>query len=507
MTRTGEKGVALVFTLFLMAALSAMAVSMMFLAQTETSASRNYKTMSQARYAGEAGVHRALHYLSSTAYTDLVTNTTGFDITASPVTYNGNPVVLAPVAINSNHPSTTIKNAYAALFANTAMSVGSGATVTYVATATLVSMKMVNIYGGTSGVVQTWRINATGTVPGTLPATVEVASVLERDAAPADMYAIFATGTGCGAITLSGQVDTDSYDSRNMTMVAGQPVTTSSGGAVGTNGNLSIGGQVTVNGNLDTPRTGVGNCTNGGVTALSQTGQATVTGDTIQLPQPKTYPTPALPVPLPPTTTMNISGSSTCFTLGWTPINISAPLASCSKDVATNTFTIRANGNTLSFGNMALTGGTKLVLDIGTGPATVPLNFNVNSFSMAGNSSLAVASGSAVTMNVVGQGVAGDVVDFTGGTLINPSFDPSKLQILYAGAGGMKISGGTESAATVYAPNAAITLTGNADFYGSILGKTFADSSGASVHYDRALSSKYFIIGNHVMSSFSWQKY
>src|SRR6187402_887599 len=115
MTRTGEKGVALVFTLFLMAALSAMAVSMMFLAQTETSASRNYKTMSQARYAGEAGVQRAIHYLSSTTYTGPVTTNglTGFDTSVSPVRYNGADVVLKPVSSQSNHPSSTIKDAFA----------------------------------------------------------------------------------------------------------------------------------------------------------------------------------------------------------------------------------------------------------------------------------------------------------------------------------------------------------------------------------------------------------
>ena len=56
MNRNNEQGVALVITLFLMASLSALAVSLMFLSQTETSASRNYRTMSQARYAGEAGV-------------------------------------------------------------------------------------------------------------------------------------------------------------------------------------------------------------------------------------------------------------------------------------------------------------------------------------------------------------------------------------------------------------------------------------------------------------------
>jgi hypothetical protein len=145
MVRTGEKGVALVFTLFLMAALSAMAVSMMFLAQTETSASRNYKTMSQARYAGEAGVHRVLHYLSSTAYTSLVTSVVSLDTSVTPVTYSGNPVVLAPIAANSNHPSTTIKNAYAALFSGASLSVGgNGATVSYAATATLIAARLVN---------------------------------------------------------------------------------------------------------------------------------------------------------------------------------------------------------------------------------------------------------------------------------------------------------------------------------------------------------------------------
>ena len=41
------------------------------------------------------------------------------------------------------------------------------------------------------------------------------------------------------------------------------------GGDVGTNGNLTINGSVDVNGNLSTPRTGVGNCTTGNVTACT----------------------------------------------------------------------------------------------------------------------------------------------------------------------------------------------------------------------------------------------
>src|SRR5262249_27363967 len=72
--------------LFLMAALSALAVSMMFLSQTETASSRNYRTMSRARYAGEAGIHKAINYLNSTAYTGVPLTYSSFGLSKSPVT-------------------------------------------------------------------------------------------------------------------------------------------------------------------------------------------------------------------------------------------------------------------------------------------------------------------------------------------------------------------------------------------------------------------------------------
>ena len=304
MGRSGEEGVALVFTLFLMAALSAMAVSMMFLAQTETSASRNYRTMSQARYAGEAGVHKTIHYLLN-SYTP-PTSMTGYTTTTSPVKYGTADVVLSAVSgVSSNYPDSAVVTAFNTA-AQGSLPVGSG-TVTYAAYAKLLSMRAVTVYGGGTGTIQTWLITATGTVPGPLPATVEVSAVLERNLTAADTYAIFATGTGCGAIDLRGTMHTDSYDSTSMTMSGGVPVTQSQSGAFGTNGNLSIEGNVTVNGNLDTPRTGVGDCNAGTPTALTGTGVATVTGSIVQLPQAKTYPAPSLPSPLPPTTSMSVA--------------------------------------------------------------------------------------------------------------------------------------------------------------------------------------------------------
>src|SRR5262245_22456760 len=123
--RSGERGVALIITMFLMAAMSALAVSLMFLSQTETSASRNYKTMSQARYAGEAGVHKAVNYLMNT-YS--ISSTSGFNINKSPVEASGSPVVLKSVAADSNYPDTAVKTAFAALFTGSAgtLAVGTG---------------------------------------------------------------------------------------------------------------------------------------------------------------------------------------------------------------------------------------------------------------------------------------------------------------------------------------------------------------------------------------------
>src|SRR5262245_32889079 len=66
-THTNERGIALVLSLFLMTAMSVLGVSLMFLSQTETYASMNYRMMSQARYAGEAGIQKAANFLLDTA--------------------------------------------------------------------------------------------------------------------------------------------------------------------------------------------------------------------------------------------------------------------------------------------------------------------------------------------------------------------------------------------------------------------------------------------------------
>ena len=249
MTRNNQQGVALVITLFLMASLSALAVSLMFLSQTETSASRNYKTMSQARYAGEAGIHKTMNYLMSTAYTNTVSTAfAAVNSSTSPVQYSGNAVVLSSTAADSNYPDAAVKTAFASAAAGS-LTAGTG-TLNYATTAKLLSMVQVtNVYGANGPrYIQTWQVTATGSVPvaGSNAATVAVTATLERDISDANTFAIFATGPGCGAISLQGNVETASYDSS-----AGS-TTTNSGGNVGTNGNMgdALGAQYLVLGQM-----------------------------------------------------------------------------------------------------------------------------------------------------------------------------------------------------------------------------------------------------------------
>jgi len=64
--RTKEKGSALIFALVMILVLSVMGSSLMFLSQSETWSSMNYRMMSQARYGAESGLSVAADYFVNT---------------------------------------------------------------------------------------------------------------------------------------------------------------------------------------------------------------------------------------------------------------------------------------------------------------------------------------------------------------------------------------------------------------------------------------------------------
>lgn len=483
-----DEGIALVLALLFMLAFSSLGAAVMVLSRTETFSSLNYRMMSQARYGAESGVHKAAHYLLNTyALPGSVSDpTSNYDTTVSPVTYLGQPVVLSAMAdVSGNYPVAAVQTAFAAAAQGT---LPAGQTsVAYTASATLLSMRDVTPYGSSvATVVQTWRLTARGTITGARSGQVKVSAILERQVVPAHTYAAFATNGGCGALDFSGGVSTDSYDSSNMTLVDGVPLTDESFGHVGTNGNLTESGGSTVNGTLSTPRTGVGNCNDGAVTALTLQGSAQVTEGIVALPQEVQFPAPDLPDPMPPTTNATMVGTSGCGVLALTA-------GVCTG--AAGVLTIDPQGAVVPLGNVHITSGASLTLEAGT--------YNINSIHLTGNSTLIIGSGP-VILNVAGQ--SDDTpLDFEGGAAVNESFDPSMLRIHYAGTGTLKLTGGTTTAAIVYAPLAATTIAGGADFYGSVLSATVAVSGGASIHYDRRLSRDFFTTGPQMMSSFTWR--
>src|SRR5258705_3094296 len=245
-----ERGIALVLALFLMTAVSVLGASLMFLSQTETYASMNYRIMSQTRYAAEAGVNKTANFLLDGAQYAVPTVAAGVDAIAaydtfkSPVQFGGQPVVLsATTGVASNYPVPAVQTAFNAAGQGT-LTAGT-ATLTYKTFATLISMSQFVDRFGDQKVIQTWEITADGGLNNSSKATVRVAATVETPKVSANAMAAFATDNGCDALQLFGSMQTDSYDSS-----LGTPAATheDSGGDVGTNGNIHVWGNADING-------------------------------------------------------------------------------------------------------------------------------------------------------------------------------------------------------------------------------------------------------------------
>ena len=80
MKRKQEAGIALLMTLIMLSILSVLAVSFMFLSQSETWSSMNYRLASQARDGAEAGINAAADYIVNTYAPPVTGATCGSDV-------------------------------------------------------------------------------------------------------------------------------------------------------------------------------------------------------------------------------------------------------------------------------------------------------------------------------------------------------------------------------------------------------------------------------------------
>jgi hypothetical protein len=484
-----ERGIALVIALFMTMIVSALAASMAYVARTETLSSQSYTTMAHARYGAESGLAAATHYLLSTPYAVTAPGTgpdplTNYNTNFSPVRRTNNTDVVLNTAGGSNYPVNAVVTAFAAAGAGT-LTVGNG-TVTYGARARLLALRRVtDSMSGNTETLQKWEITGWGTRNGVGSSEVEVTAIVERHVIPLYRYAAFATNPGCGALSFSGGARTKSYDSQALN--AGNPVPVNTDGDVGTNGNLALSGTpTTINGTLSTPRTGVGSCTANNVTAMTVSGQATVSEGLVELPQVVTYDTPPAPSPLPPTTSVSMSNALSCLGyLGCTAVGSTVTLTAD----PTNTVPYSSMGN-VSVGPM------DLVLNAGT--------YIFNSLSIAGNAH--ITTNGKVTIKIAGQGTTSPL-SLTGNSITNSSYNPSNLQIIYGGTGNISLTGGTATASIVYAPNANVTLSGNGNIYGAVIAGRMSVTGGGDIFYDTNLAKSAVTYGRPVLSSFTWRTF
>ena len=263
-------------------------------------------------------------------------------------------------------------------------------------------------------------------------------------------YGVFATSTGCGALTMGGGAQTFSFNSATQNPPTNPPSNvTSSGGNVGSNGNLGFNGSNTaVNGTTSSAVAGIGNCNQGnGITASGGASYGTP-----GLIPSQTLPVPPMPNPLPPRTNTNIN-SSTTLPPG-------------------------------SYGNIGIQGGATVTLPGGT-PSS-PAVYTMNSISLAGGATLIING--TVVINVAGVGQQ-NPVSFTGGSFQNNTFVPSNFTINYGGSNNINVAGGSAAYAVINAPNANISFSGGSNFYGQAIGATVSDMGGTNIYYDNSLNT------------------
>ncbi len=274
-----------------------------------------------------------------------------------------------------------------------------------------------------------------------------VAATLTLDASPAEAGSCVPgfdnAAFGKNSVTFGGGATTDSYDSTP----PGTYATThaDSNGNIGSNGCTTPtavtlnGAPTTINGDV---KIGAGCSTSSGVSP----GASTINGTSS--PQSTNVDLPSVTIPTVGTPQGNVNSGSH-KTVNLTPNE--------------------------TYGSVSIGAHSHLILSAGT--------YVMDSITLNGNADLQVASAPVLVYITTSM-------DLTGGTVSNPSLKATDLVFMVGPAAtDIKVTGGTQSAFAVYAPDTPVKVAGNADFYGAIVGETVDATGGAEIHYDRALGA------------------
>ena len=321
-------------------------------------------------------------------------------------------------------------------------------------TATFTGFKNGETLGSSSGVIGSPALTTPaniGSAVGTYPINAAVGSL------SASNY-VFSFVDGTLTVYLSGIVGlesasigankavVDGYDSS-----AGYPASASSAALLLSNGPISIGG-ATINGHIvsagDAVDLGSGSTVTGDVTAATTiTNKGTVGGSVL---------------PNQPSSTIVANAVPACGAYTASP-------------------SISGGRYTYSNGDLTVNGGSNVALADGT--------YCFHNIAISGNATVTVSG--PVSIRLTGT------VQVNGGSVVNTTQAPDKLQIAssYAGANGVKIAGNTAAYLTIYAPKTDVTITGGSPLFGAVLGKTLTVSGNSQIHYDVLLPQIWAVFG------------
>jgi hypothetical protein len=181
--------------------------------------------------------------------------------------------------------------------------------------------------------------------------------------------------------------------------------------------------------------------------------------------------------------------------------------------VSGTTLTINGGGADVTLPSVVVASGYTLIINGTPAPGQT---VNINSLSGTGNVQFNYSGvNPSVILKIAGKNPDGtdmatpfdltQLGSWQQNNTATANYDASALQIVYGGPATISMKGGnSQSAATIYAPNATFNLQGTQDLYGSILAKTINNGGNASIHYDRRLSRGFYVAGQPMMGTFSW---
>lgn len=536
-TGSRQNGIALIMALIVLLIVSVLAAGVMFSAQSEIWTTASYRSATQARYVAEAGTSNAINWLQSQWAPNYASFLTG--ASAAKLCLNKYPVQYMPPGGSCATPPTgTVSYVLSGSgMKNVSDTMSAYDTATASSFATALNNKTVNVTSSVSGNysialqllsayqvnsqwVSKWKIVSQGSISGPRPAMVQVVEVVDNvvtktgsnNTAPSFNYGLYATGTGCGVVNMtgSGVPRTNSYNS-NASKGLTNPPQLGGGGDVGSNGNILLNNGSKIFGNVFSPMYNTGDY---GLTSTSKGGYANSAtcdpnGTVYAVSEDNSG------------SQVGCTGTSTCpdASTGWyantytkgnslfkqhtyalptsystmpdpAMPNVAANKGACSFDPLCNGGSGGGQGCALSmppasdgssFGRVNF--GSCAIVTLSAGV------YNFDTLSITNGAQVILPATGSVVINVLNASGNATPIVLNGGTALNNAGVPLNMSIVYAGTNNVSINAGAALFGTIYAPKANFLIDGDAGFYGAVVGKTFTFNGSGKLIYDQALKN------------------